>query len=441
MMSLWAVWASCRQDSQSAAPIEGAAVSLHPAISTVLRVVWQQQVASDSVRVSWVHEGLEYSSPVRTILRGPAEEVLLGLPANAAVEDITIVVDTARFPLGDAVTGPLPLELSEPELVVMNAASMRPEPYLLTSVDVGPKPFFGPCYAVILDALGRIVWYRRTQGQRLTWQPSVSAHGGGLLIDESTTYAFGDTDPPLVRRMTLDLTQQQTLELEGMSFSYSELPDRSFVYDERVSESEYYLTRFTPAQPGAEEHSERLWRCVPWMAPYSTAPRACATNTVLWSAERETVLWSSFETGILAEIDLETGALSRAYGPHPDAQPVIPASSALDRPHFPNWTEEGTLIVSTHGESDTQWAREFVADEASGSLREISSVHSPIYAEYGGQVQRRPSGHLLWQLGTAGVIEELTADGEVIWQVQWPGHLVGNATALTDLYALLTFKE
>lgn len=323
----------------------------------------------------------------------------------------------------------------------MDTASLRPEPYLLTSVDVGPEPFFGPCYAVILDALGRIVWYRRTQGQRLTWQPSVSAHGGGLLIDESTTYAFGDTDPPLVRRVTLDLTQQQTLELEGMSFSYSELADGSFVYDERVGESEYYLTRLTPARPGAAEESERLWDCAPWMAPYSTAPRACATNTVLWSAERGTVLWSSFETGILAEIDLETGILARAYGPHPDAGPVIPASSELDKPHFPNWTDEGTLIVSTHGESGTQWARELVVDEDSGGLREISSIQSPIYAEYGGQVQRRPSGHLLWQLGTAGVIEELAADGEVIWQVRWPGHLVGNATAIADLYALLAFRE
>ena len=98
----------------------------------------------------------------------------------------------------------------------------RPERYLLGSVNVGPA-FFGPCYAVIIDSeTGRIVWYRKTPGSRLTWQPQVSDRGGYILIDQSIVYVGGD---PEVLRTTLDLEQQEAVTLPNWFITYDELDD------------------------------------------------------------------------------------------------------------------------------------------------------------------------------------------------------------------------
>lgn len=425
----------------SSAPGPGSAASgfvltPHPAVSTMIRARWEQHDPADGTWLTWVHEGRAMRSPEVPAAEGPSEQWILGLPAGGIAEDIVLNVRTGShietFSLGEASAGELPEELLEPELVAEDPRS-RPEPYLLTSVDVGPEPFFGPCYAVILDRWGRIVWYFRAQGERLMWQPRVSRYLGGLLLDELTTYTFGDPGPPVLRRLTLDLSQQETTEIPGAMLAYDELPDGSFVRDERESATAFHLARTWP-----DGRSERLWSCEPWMAPYSSEVWACATNTTAYSPERGSVLWSTFETGLLAEIDLQSGEMIAAYGLHPDASPVSPPEAALDKPHMPSFTARGTLLVSTHDAQGRQWARELRPEP--GLLREIWSIESPTYAEYGGQVQELPSGNLLWQLGTAGVVREITREGEVVWEARWEGHLVGNTTPIPDLYALLSLS-
>ena len=105
----------------------------------------------------------------------------------------------------------------------------------------------------------------------------------------------------------------------------------------------------------------------------------------------------------------------REYGPYPGGFDVVSADSAFVKQQF---------------------GREFEVDEATGTLREIWSVVSDDYAPYGGQIQALPSGNRLWQFGTAGIIEEIRPTGEIVWRVEWPGHLVGNVTPLAELYVL-----
>jgi hypothetical protein len=408
------------------------AVAVDPRMATLLWVSWTEDLDADEAWVSWTLDGVDRASPHAPAPAGDHRQVVLGVPSSTEVPLVLhVVVDGVESTASvDATTGPLPQNLHDP-LVVANDPSARPEEWTLTSVDVGPAPFFGPCYTVVLDKAGRIVWYRPTTGNRLTWQAAVSRLGPYLLVDESTLYSFSYPGPPTVSRVSLDLGLDEPIALDGNMISSSELDDGGFVFAEDVDGYQFYLTRQWP-----DGSRQRLWDCYAWMAPYDAGYWACAPNTTLYVPERGTVVWSMFDTSTIVEIDLASGELVREYGDYPGGYTIDPSSSRFDYQHFPNFSAEGTLMVSTHSpDGSQQWAREFEVDEATSTLHELWSVRSPDWAQYAGQVQKLPSGHVLWELGVTGIIRELEPDGTVVWEVEWPDHLVGNVTPIADLYA------
>lgn len=411
----------------------GVVITVDPAVATVLHVDWTQEVDAESGWLAWEHEGATFTSRARPIPPGPAHDVVLGLPASVTVPiSLHLVIDGAErvIPLGEGTTGPLPSLLDEPQLDVQDAANMRPERYLLTSVDVGPNAFFGPCFTVILDDLGRVVWYRRTSESRLTWQARASEIGPYLLIDETTYYTSG-AGLPSVSRVSLDGARDEAVELGNIGVAYDEMEDGSLLFGEDVDGFQFYLTRQYP-----DGTRERIWDCLAWNP--SANFWDCNTNTVEYDPGRGSVLWSMFETDTVVEVDLATGEVLRVMGQHPDSYSFDPPSSVFTLQHFPNWSADGRLMVSTHSVDGTkQWAREFTVDDLTGTLTQVWSIQSPYWAQYAGQLQKLPSGHLLWQLGVTGVIHELKPDGTVVWQVSWADHLVGNATPLADLYAFV----
>ncbi|MEQ1564272.1 MAG: hypothetical protein ABMA64_01450 [Myxococcota bacterium] len=410
--------------------VSDARVALHPEMNTLLVATWTQGAAAEQVWLSWSFEGVEYASPPFAAPVGPAREVVLGLPAEVTVPLVLhVVVDGVEsvVDLGLRSTAPLPGDLDDPAQTVRDDARARPEPWLLTSVDVGANPFFGPCYTVILDRAGRIVWYRPTTERRLTWQARVSRTGPHLLIDESGQYSPGE---PTASRVSADLVLDEPIDLTGMGTALEELDDGSILFDEVQGYQQAWLTRQAP--DGART---RLWDCTAWMAAYTDQQWACAANAIVWDAGRNTVLWSMFAVSTVAEIDLGTGAVVNEFGEYPGGHLFSPLDSAFDLQHMPNWTADGTLIASMHGQGGTeQWAREYTVDAQ--QLTQVWSARADEFAPYAGHAQKLPTGNVLWTIGTAGVIRELSRDGAAVWDAAWPGHLVGNSTPLADLYAL-----
>lgn len=411
-----------------------ASVSVHPDVATILRVTWTELRDVDEAWLSWELDGETWTSPRRPHASGLTSEVVLGLPADTSVTlTLHAVVgdEEQALAVGEATTGPLPRNLIVPTLTLRDDTAMRPEPFLLTSVDVGSYNFFGPCYVVILDAAGRVVWYRGVSGNRLTMFPKVARSGGYLLWDATSYYAGGT---PSITRATVDLATEEVTDMDAMGLAYDELDDGSFLFDETVDGYQFYLTRQHP-----DGTRERLWECYPWMSSYYTGYWGCAPNTVLWSPERGTVLWSMFETNTVVELDLTTGELLREFGDYPGGYTFDPPEAAFDLQHYPNWTADGTLMVSTHVHGRrAQYAREVEIDDSTETVRELWSYTSEAgyYADYAGQAQKLASGNLLWQIGTDGVITEVTRDGEVVWEVDWANHLTGNVTPIADLYDL-----
>jgi hypothetical protein len=405
-------------------------LSVHREVATVVTAAWTQPDAAERAWITWAVDGEDRNTPERSRDAGPQTEVLLGTPASTAISPVLHWVsggDEFQSELGEITTGPLPDALVAPSLVARDPAGHRPEPWLLTSVDAGPFNFFGPFYAVILDADGRVVWYRETEEGRMSWQ--VEAHDGYLTIDASNTYRG---DAAGIVRTTLDRAPEEEIPLPGFAQAYTSLPDGTILFQESEGPYAFWLSRQDP-----DGTRQRLWDCNAWMAAWRDDYWACAANTITSHPDRGTALYSMFISNTVVELDLTSGALLREFGEFPGGFTFDPPDTTFNHQHLPTFTPAGTLMTQTDSPAgDTQWAREYEVDDASGALREIWSVQGAHFAEYAGQAQPLPSGNVLWQHGTAGWVEELTRAGDVVWAVDWAGHLTGNATPVADLYAL-----
>lgn len=417
-------------------PVVVESIATHPEIVTVLVARWCQ-LEDGETWLSWELDGQTWSSPVRAHAAGDASEVVLGLPAETALTVTlhALVGDEERsWTFEPASTGALPVDLIPPTLTIRDPARARTEPYLLTSVNVGPYNFFGPCYVVILDAQGRIVWYRAVGGNRLTLFPRVARAGDHLIWDATTYYTFDEVEPGVIRA-TLDLSREEETLVPYLGLTFDELPDGRLLFDYNVDGFQYYLA--TQDEDGTQTW---IWDCYGWMKAYVADYWACAPNTVLWREETNTVIWSMFRTSTVVEIDLETGEMSRQMGRVPGGWIFDPPESNLMLQHYPNVTEAGTLLLTTHV-MDTpglQVIREFSLDDEARKLTQVWSYspESGHYGEYAGEALRLPSGDTLIGFGTDGAIQEVTSEGEVVWELDWSNHLTGHATPIADLYAL-----
>ncbi len=421
-------------------PISAVSWSVHPEIATLIEVQFTLDTEVDEVWLAWTTDGSFWStSPARSLGAGEHSEVILGLPSETALRfEVRAVRDgiESASESTEALTGPLPADLREPIFLGWDEVNASPEGFLYTSVEVGSRNFFGPYYPVILNREGRIVWYDPWRDYRLTMLPRIAPGGTHVMIDKSTIYVGGT---PELLEVTLDRRMERATTLPNWGLAYDKLPDGSVLYEEGTSSTQSYLTRIAP-----DGSAERIWDCKAWMSHIQNVGYwDCKPNSILWYPDTDTALWSMFETSTVVEIDMSSGEVVRQFGQLPGSWGFDPPDAGMALQHFPNYTEDGTLILSTHvpqagGRAREQWVREYRLDEAEETLTQIWSYQNDrgYYAEYAGEAKRLSSGNTLMGLGTDGAILEVTPDGDVVWGVEWPNKLLGQATLIDDLYAL-----
>lgn len=425
-----------------ASPVSAVSWALHPDIATLIEVQFTLDASAEEVWLAWTTDGSSWStSPARSLDAGEHSEVILGLPSETAlrleVRAVRDGVESASEAL-DALTGPLPADLREPIFLGWDEKDASPEGFLYTSVEVGGRNFFGPYYPVILNREGQIVWYYPWDDYRLSMLPRVAPGGTHVMVDKSTIYVGGT---PELLELTLDRRMERATTLPSWGLAYDKLPDGSVLYEEGTTSTQSYLTRIAP-----DGSAERIWDCKAWMSRIQNVGYwDCKPNSILWYPDTDTALWSMFETSTVVEIDMSSGEVVRQFGQLPGSWDFDPPDAGMELQHFPNYTEDGTLIISTHAlrtgggaGAREQWVREYSLDEAEETLTQIWSYQNDLgyYAEYAGEAKRLSSGNTLMGLGTDGAILEVTPDGDVVWGVEWPNKLLGQATLIDDLYAL-----
>ena len=430
------------------AQVSDITVEVHPQIATILVVSWTQDVDADAAWLEFTFEDEGWLlSPAEARSAGPHSEVLLGASEETAVQfrigNTVDGVTTYSSDVFEGITGAIPGQLPDPELLIHDPTLAGGERWLLGSVDADDAGWYGgPFWAFILDRQGRYVWYQPVPDNRLALQVQPAWDGGHVVYEGSTWYVWDDAIQPTVTRTTLDQSTYEAETVEGLGFTLDEIEGGHLLYVD-VTYDTGGQEQYALVERDAAGDKRTIWDCEAWLATANGDEGDCIPNTIVWNPADDTVLWSMFLNDTVVEVDRQTGALLRQWGQLRGSWAVDPPEAQLEYQHFPNYTADGTLLVSTHVEDEdgVQVAREFRVDDASETLVEVWSYQSPDhFARYAGEATPTASGNVLVSYGTGGAVAEITPSGEVAWellvQTSSHTHLLGHLTLLDDLYTL-----
>jgi hypothetical protein len=432
-------------DDTTASHLSEVSWRLHETIGTLVYVSWTQAAAASA----WVEysfdEGEWLSTPVADRGAGVHEVLLLGIPFETSVtfrvaSDPGSGAETSEDQVAD--TGALPVDLPVPELIASDPSAYEPTgTYLLGSINAFNGGWTGGEYhKFIMDRQGRFVWHQITPDNNWTIYSRVSLNGHDLLFDEFTYWsAWDEGENSHVLRMKIDGSLVDSYHVPGGHHAFTELPDGSIAWGAAGWSSET-LDILRP-----DGTHEVLWDCREFEDAWGGGGY-CQSNTLYYSEERDTFLYSFYTSDTIVEIDHATGTTVRHWGHINGAWEFDPPESAFYWQHGVNYTDTGTLLTSTYVDS---WnselvAREYELDEDTEVLRQVWSFGEGegVSGDTAGEVHRLPGGNTLHNYGDGNRLREVTPDGTVVWDVDWDGSkLLGRAVFIEDLYAFLPGED
>jgi hypothetical protein len=419
------------EDSEPA-PLTCLAVEVRDDLPLSPIVRWEQAVAGESWVEFEIDGGATLRTPARARGAGAASQVLLGIEADKVVT--WRVVLTGEAPVeGPAVsTLRLPGGLPAPTLLALDAARVDPRSYLITSYLA-----WTAAYSIVLDRDGRIVWVRETPTPLWTLWVLPSRDGTHLLVDAADWSGVTSN----VTRVALDGSELQTYATPFLHHPFVELPDETIAWGAARGT---YETLEHVDNAGA---TRQLWSCEDWQVDEAGVdPIRCVSNSLHHDDATGTYYFSFYSLDSVAHIDPAGPSTPRWFGQIEGAYAFDPPESVFDWQHGVHLTDSGTLLVSTRSAPDVReetHGREYVIDDAARTLRLTWSYGEGegIYASEIGDVRRLPGGNMLINYGSTPRIREVTADGELLWDVVFEGAdegtvWLGRQHLVDDLYAL-----
>lgn len=422
--------------------VSGITWRVHEEFGTLIVVEWFQFEPA-TVWVEYNFDGEWVSTPVRTVESGEQSQILLGIPYNSDLS-FRIVNDFGQGPLlteeTPAATGEQPDDIPLAEVLVSDEAHWDPAiNYVMLSMSEGGN-FSDTWWVFIVDRKGRVVWARETDSDRIAMYPRVSYDKTSFLIDDNSFWAIWDNGmSSQISRMKIDGTVEQVYDTPGLHHSFTELADGSIVWGYMHSGDET-LEKLDPA--GVQS---TIWSCQEFIAEINDRVSYCGSNTVYWNEATDTFLFSFYSFDTIVQIDHATGETLRWFGDVNDSWTFDPADSEFWWQHGAFFTDEGTLITSTHkaeGGGGATIVREYSLDDSSRTLTEIWNfgIEEPVYGDQMGEAHRLPSGNILHNYGTTPRIREGTYEGDVVWDISWGSdysRYLGRSTPIEDLYVFL----
>jgi hypothetical protein len=421
------------------APVAGIEVTAHADLSTILRVSWTQDEPVDE---AWIEFGVPGEEPRTTPAiagaEGACERTLLGLPGESPVEFRVVNLEGGErleSATVQAETGAIPTALPRPHLVHADPAAQSPERFMIGSIGLSDRDWYqGPWWLYAVDRFGRVVWYREIPDGRCTMHATVARDGTHLLYEETTIYTGDHGAGSLLHRLGLDLVRDEVIDASGLGSTFAET-DSGVLFDSYADWPTIALDEQFP-----DGTRQRIWDCSAWMDAGN--PFACDPNETVWVEDRDAVLWSMWASDTIVELDRRGGDVVRQLGAMDGSWAFDPPEAAFQMQHYPHYTADGTLLVSTHvpGQAGEQRAREYRVDEATETLVEVWSYGEevPHYAFYAGEAYRFANGNTFVSYGSDGSVREIDAEARTVWQLDWDStYLLGHASFVEDLYALV----
>jgi len=425
---------------------------LHDEIESLIVVSWEQETAGTGYVEYSFDDGVWLQSPERSFSAGAETELLLGIPYETDV-DIRLVQDGETSEAVSATTGDLPSRLPVPEYVSGDADQWWQDGnYIYTSISESESNWGGDRFwMLIMDRQARVVWAMLTPDDHWTLWTEVSRDGRSLMWDQITLYDWGATDPSMIHRMTIDGTITETIEADGHHHAWDELADGSFVWGAYVTSNEEWLQK-----RDSDGSVETLWKCSDYeVEQLGETATNCHSNSWWWHEESDTYLVSFPSSAgrvkdTVLHIDAEGNTLD-SWGQLSDWE-FADEANTFDYQHGVTFTPEGNLLVSTQltraneyyqSNYDTLAVREYELDYDNKIIRQVWAFgeDQEIAGNYAGEAHRLDNGNTLHNFGTGSRMREITAEGELVWDVKFPdgntegnGRLQGRSVFLSDLY-------
>ena len=436
------------------------ASEVHPDVQTILVVRVTLAAAVESLSIRYSFESDEwYESPARPAATGEVTVPVLGVPENTTVSFEVVAEinnETVKSDERQGVTGALPSKMPRPTVTAYEPDSTDGARWLLGSVEATPgenRYYEGPFWLYIMDRDGRIVWYYSDLGYNPCMAYPRIARDGTHVVVEKRLFFPSEYYQPRVARMTLDRAFFEEIPIDDLADCIDVTDDGGILYNTYVPEREDDAGLKERLPSGEIRH---VWSCTPWAVETGAhaTQHACYSNTVSWDPARNTVLLSMPYIDTVVEIDRATGELIAQYGTFLDGgYGFEPDTVTLAFNHFPNFTPDGTLLVSSHLPGYIDYAipgehrfYEFEVDRQREMLVEKWRIGDGLsdWPMYKGEATRAFGGNTLLNFGTGGVIREVTPEKSTVFEVKWDADfsddrfnlMVGHAIFVDDLYAL-----
>ena len=412
----------------------------HDTIGSILSVTWTQSESETTWLEFSVDEGTWLTSPPAARAAGSAEELALGIPFAAAVQ-LRVAWEGGSSETIEATTGPLPDGAPVASMVEGDPSGWdASSPYVLLCI-YGDGGSIDGGWSFIIDRQGRTVWAKEVNTARVSLQTQLGASGESILIDQSSFWAIFDSgNASTIERVNIEGEVTQTWQTPGQHHPFTELPDGSIAWG---AVSGYFSDEQGKLlSPDGTERT--LWSCRDFLdaeANGGTPSDYCGSNTLSYSPETDTLLFSMFSLETMIEIDRQTGETVRYFGhTGENAWEFDPPESAFWWQHGGHFTATGTLLVSSKGEDASKETvlREYALDEESQTLIEVLTIGEGegLYGDTMGEADYTIGGNIQHNLGSKIQLREYTPDGQVVWDVAWEGDMLGRSTPVPDLYVL-----
>jgi len=368
----------------------------------------------------------EHATP-RLLDDGSYEAILLAKSASeisfrvsAESEDMACASD-----IDVVTTGPLPTDLRDISVEALDPARV-PNGYLPVSV-------IGPFSQAIVDEDGDYVWAHQTEQEiYMVTRVLPSVDGQSLLyLRENTAYESCEAEEPMndLVRISLDGTQLETIPVGYAHHDFTELPDGTVALiqgDIREHEGELIEgARILEVAPdGTQEVVWSVWdhfEPPEWVHyPDDFCCEWLHANAIQYDPAEDIYYLGMWWTNEVWKIDRADDEVLWRLGLNEDSNfaPATEDTTWFRAQHGFDLTDEG-LIIHDNGSLEYSRLVEYELDEGNMTAEQIWE-YAPVeqFMVYGlGDAERLDNGLTLATWSTAGQVEIVTPDHEVVWRL------------------------
>lgn len=383
--------------------------SLSEIITTVAAVEWTSDLAGvDSASIEY---GLDtnYGMVAPVDLAEPNHRTLLLGMRTGQTYHFRVVANSAGATCTSAdqtvTTGARPSGIAIPNITT-TAKEKLYGGYLLTAR--WGQNNGGPAF--ILDADGELVWWFYVEDDAI--RTRLSFDGKKVWIRNT-----GQIDGQgIVRRMSLDGSNEQRWELTHTTHDLAVLPDGRVGLIGHASGGCDEILLFDP-------ETEILTPI--FNAQEAHGRSSCHVNFLAYSAEDDTLTFSDYEDSSFTKISL-SGEIKWIL----NGSSSTVSGTSWSRQHGIHFIAQDHILVFSNGSpGQNSLVFEYRLDLTNMSATELWNYDADLQTTNGGDLQRLENGNTMIAYSSSGVVQELGSDHSVLQEIEWP---LGNTVSYIE---------